>query len=282
VSFAITPAALGYSGNFDVVTSNPIRYSNASPLQTSQGTLNTNGTSTSSYNAGSDVDIIVTSLSTSVTSTLNFPREYDLMKITDFAAIEQDKLPLIAPPAPGVPVSLPTGSTLAVTLTWIGPSGTSTSDMDLHLHYYSTTAPTAGLAKTWTVHWSGAHSCKDPTGLEFSKGLDLNGDTVCDAGLDFDDTNGYGPEHITDLVLLPGYYIAAVDSFSLSGAEAPTTLYLSLHIGDNIFGPYISTLSTSDGDGIIAEAWYHVADIRVNSDGTVDVMSPDPALLPYD
>jgi len=280
VSFTFTPAIVGYSGNFDVVTLAPIRYLNASPLQTSQGSLNTNGTSTTSYNAGSDVDIIVTSLSTSVTSTLNFPREYELMKISDFAAMEQDKPPLIAPPAPGVPYSLPTGSTLAVTLTWIGPTGTSTSDMDLHLQYFSTTAPTAGTAKTWTVHWKGSHTCSDPAGLAFSTGLDLDGDTVCDAGLDFDDTNGYGPEHITDLKLLPGYYIAAVDSYAL--AEVPTTLYLSLHIGDNIFGPYISTVSSSDGDGASASAWYHVADIRVNLDGTIDVLSPDPTLLPYD
>ncbi len=280
VSFAFSPSSFGYSGLFDIVTSTPVRFSNASPLQTTQGMLTTNGTATTSYNAGSDVDIIVSS--SSVTSTLNFPREYDLMKITDFAAMEQDKPPLIPPPAPGVPVSLPTGSTLAVTLTWIGPSGSSTSDMDLHLHYYSSPTPTAGTPKTWTVHWSGGKTCSDPAGLAFGDALDLDGDGVCDAGLDFDDTNGFGPEHITDLKLLPGYYIASVDSFNLPVAEHPTTLYLSLHIGDNIFGPYISTLSTSDGDGTTLAAWYHVADIRVNSNGTIDVMAPDPVLPPWD
>jgi len=278
VSFAFTPRSFGYSGIFDIATLTPIRYSNASPLRTDQGMLTMNGTATTNYNAGSDVNIIVSGL----TSTLSFLREYELMKITDFAAMEQDKPPLVPPPAPGVPVSLSSGNTLAVTLTWVGPSGSSTSDMDLHLHYYSSPTPTAGEPKTWTVHWSGGKSCTDPAGLAFSDALDLDSDGRCDAGLDFDDTNGYGPEHITDLNLLPGYYIASVDSFGLSSAEDPTTLYLSLHIGDNIVGPYVSTLSTSDGDGASSAAWYHVADIRVNSDGTIDVLAPDPALPPWD
>ncbi|OGW33739.1 MAG: hypothetical protein A2X58_09680 [Nitrospirae bacterium GWC2_56_14] len=278
VSFAFNPRAFGYSGIFDIATPTPIRYSNASPLQTDQGMLTTNGTATINYNAGSDVDIIVSGL----TSTLSFLREYELMKITDFAAMEQDKPPLIPPPAPGVPLTLPSGNTLAVTLTWVGPSGSSTSDMDLHLHYYSSPTPTAGAPKTWTVHWSGGKTCTDPVGLPFGDALDLDSDGTCDAGLDFDDTNGYGPEHITDLKLLPGYYIASVDSFGLSSAEYPTTLYLSLHIGDNIVGPYVSTLSTSDGDGSDPAAWYHVADIRVNSDGTIDVLAPDSALPPWD
>lgn len=282
VSFAFVPSSFGYSGLFDISTSTPIRFSTALPLQTTQGMVTTNGTARTSYNVGSDVDIIVSNLASSVTSTVNFPREYELMKTTDFAALEQDKPPLIPPPAPGVPVSLPTGSTLAVTLTWVGPSGSSTSDMDLHLHYYSSPTPTAGTPKTWTVHWSGGKTCSDPAGLPFSDALDLDANGVCDTGLDFDDTNGYGPEHITDLKLLPGYYIASVDSFSLSVAEQPTTLYVSLHIGDDIFGPYISTLSTSDGDGSNSAAWYHIADIRVNSNGTIDVMAPDPALPPWD
>lgn len=282
VSYAFIPSSFGYSGLFDIVTLTPIQYSNAAPLQTSLGQLTTNGTSTTLYNAGSDVDIIVSSLTSSVTSTLNFTNEYNLMKVTDFAAMEQDKPPLIPPPAPGSPVSLPSGTTLAVTLTWVGPSGSSTSDMDLHLHYYSSTTPTAGDPKTWTVHWSGGKTCTDPIGLPFGDALDLDGNGSCDAGLDFDDTNGFGPEHITDLKLIPGYYIASVDSYSLSAAEYPTTLYVSLHIGDDIFGPYISTLSASDGDGSSPAAWYHVADIRVNSNGTIDVMAPDPALPPWD
>jgi hypothetical protein len=278
VSFAFNPRTFGYGGIFDIATLTPIRYSNASPLRTDQGMLTMNGTATAGYNAGGAVDVIVSGL----TSTMSFLREYDLMKTTDFAAMEQDKPSLNPPPAAGTPVSLPTGNTLAVTLTWAGPGGSSTSDMDLHLHYYSSSLPTAADPKTWTVHWSGGKSCTDPTGLAFADALDLDGNGGCDAGLDFDDTNGYGPEHITDLKLLPGYYIASVDSFSLPSDEQPTTLYLSLHIGDNIFGPYISTLSTSDGDGTDPAAWYHVADIRVNSDGTIDVLAPDPALPPWD
>jgi hypothetical protein len=70
-----------------------------------------------------------------------------------------------------------------------------------------------------------------------------------------------------------------VNSYSLR--DPPATLYLAVHIGDSIFGPYIGTLSNSDAEGESTTSWYRVADVRVNSDGTVDVLSPNLLLNPW-
>jgi len=86
---------------------------------------------------------------------------------------------------------------------------------------------------------------------------------------------------ITALSIPSGYYVVSVNSYALSVAEYPTTLYLSLHIGDNIYGPYIGTVSGSDGESTSPSAWYRVADVRVNLSGTVDVITPDLTLNPW-
>jgi len=127
-------------------------------------------------------------------------------------------------------------------------------------------------------------SCTDPIGISFGDAFDLDaGHTgTCDIGLDFDDTNGYGPEHITALKIPSGYYVVSVDSYALNPSEYPTTHYLSLHIGDNIIGLYSGTLSDSDGEGGKSPAaWFRVADVRVKADGSIDVIAPDPSLNPW-
>jgi len=273
--FTFRPLVLGYSGTFTVVTDTPIHYVYSPSLHTTQGTVVTNATATTLYNAGGDIDILVAN----DPLILNYPDEYSMMKTADFAAMEQDKPPLLGPTT----VSSVTGSTMAVTLTWTGPAGASTSDMDLHVKYYATTAPTAASAETWHIDWHQGKTCANPIGLSFSAAFDIGGSGtgVCDVGLDFDDTNGYGPEHITALSIPSGYYVVSVNSYALSVAEYPTTLYLSLHIGDNIYGPYIGTVSGSDGESTSPSAWYRVADVRVNLSGTVDVITPDLTLNPW-
>lgn len=267
VNFSFTPSTFGYGGLYDIVTSTPIQYSNASPLQTTQGRLTTNGTATTRYNAGSDVDIIVSNLTTSVTSTQNFTNEYNLMKTTDFAAMEQDKPPLLGPTS----VSSVTDSTMAVTLTWYGGE---TSDMDTHMEFYTTTTPTSATTATWHVYYATGKTCSDPVGLSFTEALDINGDGTCDVGLDFDDTEGYGPEHITALLLQTGYYKIYIHKFSMD-ADPFATMYSSVHVGDNIFGPYSFTFTP------INQSYFRIADVRVNANGTVDVLAPDVALFPF-
>ena len=158
----------------------------------------------------------------------------------------------------------------------------STSDMDLHVKYYdSTVVSSPTTTEAWHIDWHQGKTCSNPAGLAFSDGLDIDGTGTgtCDVGLDFDDTNGYGPEHITALKLPVGYYIISVNSYSLR--DPPATLYLAVHIGDSIFGPYIGTLSNADAEGESTTSWYRVADVRVNSDGTVDVLSPNLLLNPW-
>jgi hypothetical protein len=48
-----------------------------------------------------------------------------------------------------------------------------------------------------------------------------------------------------------------------------------------IFGPYTGTVSNSDGEGTSPTAWVRVADVRVNADGTIDVLAPDGTLNPW-
>lgn len=276
VLYAVTPSSFGFRGLFNVNTQTPVRTVYSPQRQTTQGVLGINGTATVQYNAGGDMTVNVTG-----DTPRSYAKEYDLMKTADFAAMEQDKPPLIAPPAPGV-VSTVTGSTMGVTLTWTGPPPTysSTSDMDLHMKYYNTTTPTASTAETWHVDWHQGITCANPSGLVYGDGFDIDGDGVCDVGLDFDDTDGYGPEHITALRMPPGYYVISVDSFSLNN-DVSASLYLSVNVGDNIFGAYLATLSADDGEAPLSNAWLRVADVRVNANGTVDVLSPDPALTPW-
>ncbi len=277
VVYTFRPAMFGFSGLFNVTTQTPVNTVYSPQRQTTQGTLIINGTATAQYNAGGDMTVSVAG-----GAPVNYTTEYELMKTTDFAAMEQDKPPLITPPAPGV-VSTVTGSSMGVTLTWTGPAPTysSLSDMDLHMKYYAVSAPTGTTAETWHIDWHQGVSCTNPPGLAFGNaGFDLDGNGICDAGLDFDDVDGYGPEHITALKVLPGYYVISVDSYSLHG-DASASLYLSVNIGDNIFGAYLGTLSASDGETAAASAWLRVADVRVNANGTVDVLYPDPALTPW-
>jgi len=265
VQYTIRPTTFGANGLYNIATSVPERTDYAPQRHTTQGSIVINGNATVQFNAGGDIDV-----SGADDVTLNYAKEYALMKLSDFAAMEQDKPPLITPPAPGVPVSLPTGSTMAVTLTWFGGA---TSDMDTHMEYYTTAAPVSSDTPTWHVFYATGKTCTDPTGIAFNDAVDVDGNGTCDVGLDFDDTQGYGPEHITTLVLQPGYYKIYIDNFSLD-IDPFATIYSSFHVGDSIFGPYSFTFTPGN------QRDYRVADVRVNANGSIDVLAPDPALTP--
>ena len=283
-TFRYTPASIGLNGIFDVRTPTPIRTVYSPTRQSTSGTVIINDTARAQYGAGGDVTITVpTDIARGI-----YPSEYQLMKVSDFAAMEQEKPALLG----ATSTASVTGSTMTVTLTWNGPapSYTSTSDMDLHVKYYEALAPAAGDAPTWHMDWHQSRTypgvvgstCTDPRGLKFSNAFDLDPPHrgICDVGLDFDDRDGYGPEHITALKLPSGYYIVSVNSFALVPAERDTTLYLSLHIGDNIFGPYVvNSVMEGGGESLTNPAvWFRVADVRVNSDRSIDVLAPNTAL----
>ena len=268
-TFSHSPSGSCAKGVFVITTQTPIHRDYLSG-KTTQGLLTLNDVASAQYNTGGDIDVSLTG-----SSALNYADELALMKACDYAALEENTSDLLGPTGSAV------GSTMAITLTWYGPSG-STSDMDLHLKYYNILDPASSptTTETWHMDWHQGSSCSNPAGLSFSDALDLNGDGICDVGLDFDDTNGYGPEHITALSLPAGYYVVSVNSYSLN-VDPSATMYLAVHIGDYIFGPYSTTLSSSDGEGTNPAAWFRVADVRVNGDGTVDVLSPNSSLTPW-
>lgn len=278
ISYTIRPSSFGLTGLLGVAATTPVHTEYLPQRQTNQGNMLLNDTTSIQYDAAGNVDVIVPAL-----TPVHFSDEYSLMKTVDFSAMEQNKPPLVTPPTVGSPISLSTGSTMAITLTWTGPAPSyrSTSDMDLHVKYYSSTSPTSASTASWHLDYGSGKTCNDPLGIAFSDGYDLGGTSQCDIGLDFDDVNGYGPEHITQLRLPSGYYILSVNSFALPAAEIPTSLYLSLHIGDNIYGPYTGSLSTADGNGSTTGAWYRVSDIRVNGDGSITILAPDTTLTPW-
>lgn len=169
------------------------------------------------------------------------------------------------------------GDSLYITLLW---SGGDTSDMDLHLNYYETTNPTSTTPITWYVDWHIGRGCNNPSNISYSDALDLDNDGICDIGLDWDDTEGYGPEHITATTLPAGYYVISVNSYSLD-MDPYADVSVAVKIGDSLFGPYEHTFTTSDGEGQNPHAWFRVIDLRVNTDGTVEIISPNPDLKPW-
>jgi len=267
-AFNYRPSNYCFEGQYLIETATPV-HTDYRLAHTTMGNLALNGVATAAYNSGGDIDVSVTG-----SAPLNYTKEFSLMKACDYSALEESMPPLLGP------TGTATGSTMAVTLTWTGPQGISTSDMDLHVKYYSTTTPVSATTPSWHIDWHQGKTCTDPSGLSFGDAFDLNADGRCDIGLDFDNTTGYGPEHITALTLPAGYYVVSVNSYGLHG-DASATLYLAIHVGDYIFGPYEATLTTSDAEGTNPDAWFRVADVRVDADGSVNVLAPDSTLNPW-
>lgn len=261
--FNYRPDGICVEGMYNVATLVPARFDRVLNYYT-QGTLLINTAATVQYNAAGDLDVSVPG-----SMTMNFSREYSLMKECDFSAMEEILPPLFPPPAPGSPATV-TGSVLTATLTWFGGAS---SDMDTHMVYYNTTAPTIADTPVWHVYYATGVDCTEPAGINFYGAVDVDGDGTCDVGLDFDDTEGYGPEHITALKLQTGYYVIYIHNFSLD-SDPFATIYSSVHVGDNIFAPYTTTFNST------TPYYYPIADVRVNGDGTINVMAHDTALFP--
>lgn len=194
--------------------------------------------------------------------------EYGLAAVCDFQTLDEP-----APTTSGSNGST-TGDTMTITLSWDGPGGVSASDMDLHMNYYATASPIASTVGTSYVDYHGdTASC---TNGGYS-GMDLAGDGTCEIALDFDDVDGYGPEHITASSLPAGYYVVSVNSYSLHG-DASSDANVSIQIGSSVFGPYTYTFTTSDSEGTTSSAWFAVADIVVASTGNVTVQAHNTSL----
>jgi hypothetical protein len=268
VSFAWTPASC-LNGAFTVASPQPIRYDTALG-RTVSGTVTIDDVTAVSFNPDETLTV-----STGDDSAM-YGSSYDLGKECPLSTFDEP-----APVSGGLAGTAAAANGMTVTLTWNGPNGVSRSDMDLHLNYYAVTAPTATTTGTWFIDYHAGGSCVNPTDLELgSDTVDVDNDGVCDIGLDFDNTAGYGPEHITAVKLPEGYYVLSVNNFSSSDVEVPVTV--TIQIGDSLFGPYTHTFAsadtTYDGDGISAAAWFAVADLVVDNTGLVIVQAHDPLL----
>jgi hypothetical protein len=250
---------------------------------TDQGSVTINGAVTIVYNA----DGTITVTTAGVSQTYNSP--YDLSLVCPIATFDQP-----APVSSGTTgtTTVPTsGNAMTITLTWneTGNATVSNSDMDLHLNYYAVTAPTGSTEPTWNIAWdlSGgtsttviANQCTAPNGItSYRSALDLTGSGVCDVLLDQDNTVGFGPEHIIATMLPAGYYVVSVDSYYL--IDPSEDVKVTIQIGNSLFGPFTTTITTSDGDGTTPAAWFPAADIVVSSTGGVSVQAHNPNLLPW-
>jgi len=152
---------------------------------------------------------------------------------------------------------------------------------DVHVNYYDLAAP-ATIA--WYVDWhiDLVNNCSRPAGIPFQEARDVNGNSVCDAGLDINgadvDLSSGGVEHFTATDLPQGYYVVSINNWSC-GTDISNQA--SIIIGDYLFGTYNCTYSTSDGDGTNPGAWCRLADIQVNADGSANVLTPNSAYTPW-
>ncbi len=248
-----------FEGGYSFVTNTPI-HTNSSGMTTA-GKLTINTSTEVIFNSDGTVTVNLIGGSSNPVYTGDL---YGLTSVCDFQTLDNP-----TPTSQGNTGST-TGSTMTITLGWNNPSGTSASDMDLHLAYFSTT-PTAGAVPTATVNYVTSGS---------GYPVDLNNDGTTDAELDFDDTDGYGPEHITASSLPAGYYIVSVDSYALHG-DMSSNVSVSIQVGGSVFGPFTKTFVTDDFNGTdYTNSWFRVADLVVDGAGNVTVQAPNTSVNP--
>jgi uncharacterized protein YfaP (DUF2135 family) len=154
-----------------------------------------------------------------------------------------------------------TGKSMVATLVWNSP----TSDMDLHMWYYRSPNPTLpSTANFHVAYWN-----KDVDSI-LPNGTDSLGN------LDVDDTYGQGPEHITLIDYPDGYYVFAVNSFSLhSDSSSLCTVTLSAGSTQQTM-QHLFTVSNSESYTTNMEAWVRCFDARVQN-GVATILAPNAA-----
>lgn len=262
-------------GTFDVSTTTPIRSVVVPfPSKTNQGMFSINNAAFAQYGAVDTIDVTVAG-----DATLNYAKEFMLMKEADFYAMEQ-QLPLIAGQSGQASGNIMSISALS--------TGATLADLncytDVHVNYYTQTSPTTSDTILWYVDWHQS-SCVGNPDISFQQATSSTGNAsdTCDVGLDingadYDITSG-GVEHFLAANMPTGYYVLSINNWS-----CPTTVsnIATVLVGDYLFGPYSCSYTSSDGEGGHAPgAWCRLTDIRVNSDGTIDVIAPDVLLDPW-
>ena len=265
-----------FEGVFDVSTTTPIRsVVSPYPPKTTQGVFAINAVATAQYGVNDTIDV-----KTGSDVTLNYAKEFMLMKQSDFYAMEQ-QLPIVSGQTGTASGNIMSISALS--------TGATSADLncytDVHVNYYSITNPTAGDAILWYVDWHKSLStCMTQTSIPFQQGTSSTGvaGDPCDVGLDINgaskDIASGGVEHFLAASMPTGYYVLSINNYSCTTNVTNTSTIL---VGDYLFGPYSCSYTSSDGEGINPGAWCRLVDIRVNSDKTVEVLSPDLLLFPW-
>ncbi len=283
VAFDFSPSTYGNEGIVSVSTSTVgALHHNYTTGKTTQGIITVSGTgsATAQFNSGGGLDVAAPG-----DAALHFGSEYYLNSLVNIYGIEQ-ALPEFKGAAGAIPSAGAAGSRWSATMTVTALS--SGPDLncytDVHVLYYN---PADLLVPqiTWYVDWNIGlvNSCSPPPGIPFEEARDIGGDSSCDVGLDingsaFDITSG-GVEHFTATALPEGYYIISINNYSCADT---TTNMASIIIGDYLFGSYnCSSYTASDGDGSMPGAWCRLADVRVNADSSVDVLTPNPSYNPW-
>jgi uncharacterized protein YfaP (DUF2135 family) len=149
------------------------------------------------------------------------------------------------------------GNTMLGTLVWDSP----TSDIDLHLWYYTQSNPTDTSAYSYHCYYP--TSSRDIPGIRPDVATDSTGN------LDRDDVDGYGPEHMTLIGYPDGYYVFALHRFSMH-SDLSSNCNFTLKIGS-------ATRTTSYTFSSTSNVWYRCYDVRVVN-GTATILSPDVSL----
>jgi len=267
-----------FEGIFDITTSTSIRTELLPfPSKTLQGTFVINNAATAQFENSDRVGISIAG-----DAPLTFAKEFMLMKQADFYALEQ-QLPIVS----GV-TGTASGSILSISALSTGPDLNCYTDV--HVKYYSAASlpvpqPVVPDNNLWIVHWdSQLSTCVSTSAIPYQEATSSTGVTTdpCDVGLDINgfarDATSGGVEHFLAAALPAGYYVLSIDNFS-----CPTTVTnaATLLVGDYLFGTYTCTYGSSDTDGSNAAAWCRLADVRVNTDGTIDVLAPEQTLTPW-
>ena len=263
VAIDFTPDAYCFEGTFVFVTDTPIRNDNTAG-HTVAGQVTINGNTVMTWNSNGTITVTVNG-----TQVYNGD-EAGLYATCGFVTMDPD-----TQTSSGGSGGTASGASMTITLTW---NGTNLDDMDLHVNYYNTTTPTATTPGTAYVDYHGMDNITTSCPSSFSYACaDLNGDDVADMGLDFDDIEGYGPEHIYATSLPTGYYVVSVNSYDIdSNPSTPVTV--SIQIGSTTFGPYTHTFTVDDGEMQDPNSWFAVADIVVDGSGNATVQSHDSNL----
>jgi hypothetical protein len=151
---------------------------------------------------------------------------------------------------------------------------------DVHVNYYAV-PPTP---MTWYIDYHVSGGCTNPPGIPFQQALNITSpDTTCDVGLDINgadhDITSGGVEHYTASAMPAGYYVVSINNYDCDPTKISNMA--SIIIGDYLFGPYNCTYTASDTDGPTPGAWCRLADIRMNVDGSANVLAPDATINPW-